>query len=292
MIEVNPLALSSRGLALLAFLIVPLGCYSSSSTGGAGGNASGAGGDTTAGNTGGGGGGGSVPGLGGRTGTLRITLLGDSTTSDGCFRAHLWQNLTQAGHTQFDFIGTRKGNPGCTIAGFDQDNEGHGGYIVVDVLKATSTGRPGGADSSDPYVSSAQDLVTWFDGHPTDVVLMNFGTNDISNSKPTAMILDAYAAILTRLRANNPNVRLMVAQLPPITWIYCPVGGCGPRVQELNDAIPGWAASQSMPESPVSAVDLFTGYDGATDTVDGVHANDSGSVKIANAWYDAIAPLF
>ncbi len=200
--------------------------------------------------------------------------------------------LTQAGHTQFDFIGTRSGNPGCTIPGFDQDNEGHGGYIVRDVLKATSTGRPGGADLSDPYVSSAQDLVTWFDGHPTDVVLMNFGTNDVSNNVPTTTILDAYAAILVRLRANNPNVQLMVAQIPPINWIYCVHATCDPRVMALNDAIPGWAASQSMPGSPVTTVDLFTGYDDATDTVDGVHANDSGSVKIATAWNDAIAPLF
>src|SRR6266700_4937027 len=169
----------SKCLVLLASLVVAVGCYSSSpASGGTGGGQ--AGGAT-------GGAGGAVSGNGGRTGSLRITLLGDSTTSDGCFRAHLWQLLTDAGHTDFDFIGTRKGNPSCTIAGFDQDNEGHGGYIVTDVLKATSTGRPGGADPSDPFVSSAQDLMTWFDGHPTDVVLMNFGTNDVSNAKPTTM---------------------------------------------------------------------------------------------------------
>jgi lysophospholipase L1-like esterase len=291
MSKTNTLLLSSKSLALLATLVVPLGCYSASSSGGMGGSGPGSGGDTSAGSTGGSGGS-TVDGLGGRTGTLRITLLGDSTTSDGCFRAHLWQMLTQAGHTQFDFIGTRSGNPGCTVSGFDQGNEGHGGYIVVDVLKATSTGRPGGADSSDPYVSSAQDLVTWFDGHPTDIVLMNFGTNDVSNNFPATMILNAYAAILTRLRANNPNVHLMVAQIPPINWIYCVAAVCDPRVMALNDAIPAWAASQSLPGSPVTVVDLFTGYDDATDTVDGVHANDSGSVKIATAWYNAIAPLF
>jgi hypothetical protein len=274
---------SSRSLALLAsLLMMGAGCYSSSSAGGAGGQTSGAGGDASGGAT----------GSGGRTGKLRITLLGDSTTSDGCFRAHLWQMLTQAGHTDFDFIGTRTGNPGCTIAGFDQDNEGHGGYIVTDVLKATSTGKPGGADPTDPFVSSAQDLATWFDNHPTDLVLMNFGTNDVSNGRSATMIISAFSAILTRLRANNPNVHMMVAQIPPINWIYCTADICGPRVDALNTAVRAWATQSSTADSQVTAVDLFSGYDDATDTVDGVHANDSGSIKIATSWYGAIAPLF
>ena len=272
---------SSRRLALLASLLISVGCYSASSaSGGTGGQTSGAGGESTG------------SGTGGRTGTLRITLLGDSTTSDGCFRAHLWQMLTQAGHSDFDFIGTRHGTPSCTIASFDQDNEGHGGYIVTDVLKAVSTGKPGGADASDPFVSSAQDLATWFDGHPTDLVLMNFGTNDVSNNKSPTMILSAFSAILTRLRANNANVHMMVAQIPPIAWIYCTADVCGPRVAALNTAIADWATQNSTSQSQVTAVDLFTGYDDATDTVDGVHATDSGSTKIATSWYGAIAPLF
>ena len=280
--EMKTLWPSSRGLALLAALLILVGCYSSSSgAGGTGGQTSGTGGS-----------GGTASGIGGRTGTLRITLLGDSTTSDGCFRAHLWQMLTQAGHTDFDFIGTRHGNPSCTIAGFDPDNEGHGGYIVTDVLKATSTGKPGGADPTDPFVSSAQDLATWFDGHPTDIVLMNFGTNDVSNSKSPAMIMSAFSAILTRLRANNASVHMMVAQIPPIAWIYCTSDVCGPRVAALNAAIVDWATQNSTAQSQVTAVDLFTGYDDATDTVDGVHANESGSTKIATSWYGAIAPLF
>ena len=32
-------------------------------------------------------------------------------------------------------------------------------------------------------------------------------------------------------------------------------------------------------------VDCWTGYDDATDTVDGVHPNSSGDAKLANAWF-------
>jgi GDSL-like Lipase/Acylhydrolase family len=345
--ELNRKFLSSPGVALVASLVVPLGCYSpppasggsagsggqesgggvgvgvggmsaagtagvanggsavanggsGGATGGSGGANGGSGGALSnagstglGGNAGSGGGSGGSGGAGGTgmTGNLRITLLGDSTTSDGCFRSHLWQTLTNAGHTQFTFVGTRNGDPGCT-APYDHHNEGHGGYIVTDVLKATSTGRPGGADSSDPFVSSAQDLATWFDGHPTDVVLMNFGTNDVSNNIPAATILNAYTAILVRLRANNAKVRLLVAQIPPINWVYCVTAVCDPRIKALNSGIVTWAAQQTTAQSPVAVVDQYTNYNDATDTVDGVHANDSGSKKLAANWYTAILPLF
>jgi lysophospholipase L1-like esterase len=220
----------------------------------------------------------------------RITLFGDSTTSDGCFRAHLQQMLTADTH-EFTMVGTRSGNPGCQ-GDFDPVNEGHGGYIVNDLNKAVSTGRPGGADASDPYVSSEEDLSTWFDANPTDVVMMNFGTNDLSNAISETEIIKAYTKALTKLRSINPKVHLMVAQIPPISWQFCTFEVCDPRVKALNAAVATWATEQNTAESPVTAVDLYTGYDAATDTVDGVHTNESGSAKIATAWYNAIEPLY
>jgi len=231
-------------------------------------------------------------GAGGTTGTgrLRLMPLGDSTTASICYRSHLWQMLNQLNHVQFDFVGTRNGDPGCSFTGYDKDNEGHGGYIVTDLLKATSTGRPSGADATDPYDASAKDLVTWFDGHPADVVLMHFGTNDVWNGKDPADILKAYSAILARLRANNPNVRLMIAQITPMD-----PSGCGDKctngVPALNAMIPGWATQNSTTASPIVVVDQYTNFDPATDTKDGVHANDAGSVKIATNWFDVVAGL-
>ena len=216
--------------------------------------------------------------------------LGDSTTSSICYRSHLWQLLTNAGHTQFDFIGTRNGDPGCSFTGYDKDNEGHGGYIVTDILKTTSTGRPSGADPTDLFDASAKDLATWFDGHPADVVLMHFGTNDVWNSKTPTNILQAYSAILTRLRTNNPNVHMLVAQITPLNPSGC--SGCLAGVQALNAAIPGWATTNTTAQSPVTVVDQATNFNVSTDTVDGVHATDAGSLKIATNWYNALVPLF
>jgi lysophospholipase L1-like esterase len=253
-------------------------------TTGAGGQAGGHGGAT--------GSGGAQGGAGGHAATtLRIMPLGDSTTASICYRSHLWQMLTQNGNTTFDFIGTRHGDPGCSFTGYDQDNEGHAGYIITDLLKAAGTGvRPGGADSSDPYVSDARDLATWFNGHPADIALMHFGTNDVWNNIAASKILMAYSAVLASLRAANPNVRLMVAQITPLDPSGCT--SCATGVTTLNAMIPAWASSNATAASPITVVDQYTGFDDATDTKDGVHSNDSGSIKIATNWYNALVPLF
>ena len=262
----------------------------SNGSGGAGGRGGtgGAGGRGGAGASGAGGGAG---GAAGHTGVWKVMPLGDSTTASICYRSHLWQMLTQNGHSNFDFIGTRNGDPGCTFTGYDKDNEGHGGYNVTDLLKAAGSGtRPSGADASDPYVSDARDLATWFDGHPADIVLMHFGTNDVWNGIAPSMILSAYTTILGRLRANNPNVHLYIAQITPLDPSGC--SACISRVQTLNGMIPGWATSNATAASPVTVVDQYTGFDATADTRDGVHANDGGSIKIATNWYNVLSAVF
>ena len=262
--------------------------------GGGGGTAAGSGGR---GGSGGGGSAGSAGGAGrGGAGggliTPRIMPLGDSTTASICYRALLWQMLQQSGRTQFNFVGTRNGDPGCGVSGYDKDNEGHGGYIVTDVLKAAGTGvRPSGGDSSDPFVSDARDLATWFDNTPADIVLLHFATNDVWNNKAPAMILQAYTTILGRLRAANPNVRVLVAQIIPLQPSGC--NDCPTRVQNLNAMIPDWAATNSTAASPITVVDQATGFNPAMgqDTSDGVHPNATGSQKIATRWFDVLMSL-
>jgi lysophospholipase L1-like esterase len=258
----------------------------SSGRGGNGGSAGSAGG------AGRGGAGGGAGGAGGQIANPRIMPLGDSTTASICYRALLWQMLQQSGRTQFNFVGTRNGDPGCGVSGYDKDNEGHGGYIVTDVLKAAGTGtRPSGGDASDPFVSDARDLATWFDDKPADIVLLHFATNDVWNNKAPAMILQAYATILGRLRAANPNVRVLVAQIIPLQPSGC--NDCPTRVQNLNAMIPAWAATNSTAASPITVIDQATGFNPAMgqDTSDGVHPNVTGSQKIATKWFNALTSL-
>ncbi|GIF14642.1 cellulose binding domain-containing protein [Actinoplanes teichomyceticus] len=194
----------------------------------------------------------------------RIMALGDSITgSPGCWRALLWRKLPA---DRVDFVGTLPGQ-GCGFP-YDGENEGHGGYLVTNV--------------------AGQSLLTgWLAATDPDVVLMHFGTNDAWSNLPTSTILAAYTTLVGQMRASNPNMRVLVAQIIPLNPPTC--ADCGRRVIELNAAIPAWAAGLSTAASPITVVDQWTGFDTATDTYDGVHPNDAGNAKIAARWYPAVA---
>ena len=198
----------------------------------------------------------------------RVMLLGDSITgNNGCWRALLWQHLQATGHTDVDFVGTLQ-NPYCQ-GSFDVDNEGHGGFLATGI--ANNNQLPG-----------------WLSATQPDIVLMMLGTNDVWSHLPPATILDAYRTLLGQMRAQNPDMKLIVAQIPPMN-----PGGCADCAQgavNLNNAIPGWAATHSTERSPITVVDQWTGFDTAADTTDGVHPNETtGIQKLASRWYPALA---
>ena len=197
---------------------------------------------------------------------VRIMPLGDSITgSPGCWRALLWNRLQSSGHTGIDFVGTL-GPQGCGVQ-YDGDNEGHGGILGTNI--ADQNLLPGWLAATDP-----------------DVVLMHLGTNDVWNNRSVAAILAAYGKMVDQMRAQNPRMVVLVAQILPMAPANC--AECGARVVALNQAIPGWAATKSTAESPVVVVDQWTGFNTATDTGDGVHPNDAGTRKMADRWYPAV----
>jgi hypothetical protein len=222
-------------------------------------------------------------------GIVRIMPLGDSITGSTCWRARLWEKLMLNGHTNFAFVGSLNTTGDCSSS-YDGHNEGHGGYLVTDLVGS-------GQHASEP--------AHWFMSYPADVVLVHFGTNDVWNSKPPGpasapgTILDAYTGVIAQLRLHSPNVVILVAQIIPMapdsstcSPNNCSCASCSMGVVGLNGLIPAWASMNSTPGSPIIVVDQYTGFDVNADTRDKVHPNDSGSVKMANRWYDALTPLF
>jgi mannan endo-1,4-beta-mannosidase len=195
---------------------------------------------------------------------VRIMLLGDSITgSNGCWRALLWQRLQSTGYTNVDFVGSLR-NTYCSGT-FDPDNEGHGGYLATNI-------------------ASQNQLPGWLAGRTPDIVLMHLGTNDVWSHLSATTIAGAYTTLLGQLRASNPNVKLLIAKILPMNPSGC--SDCAQGVVNLNNAIPGWAAAHSTAQSPITVVDQWTGFNTATDTVDGVHPNDTtGIQKMAAKWF-------
>jgi lysophospholipase L1-like esterase len=197
---------------------------------------------------------------------VRIMPLGDSITgSPGCWRALLWRDLREAGHTNVDFVGSLPA-PGCGFE-YDGENEGHGGILATNM-----------ADQNQ--------LPPWLEAANPDVVMVHLGTNDVWSALPADAILDAFTTLVGQMRANNPDVTVLVAQIIPMNPDNC--AECGQRAEALNEAIPAWAEGLSTARSPITVVDQWTGFDTATDTYDGVHPNEAGDRKIADGWYPAL----
>ncbi|MET0134085.1 MAG: ricin-type beta-trefoil lectin domain protein [Kibdelosporangium sp.] len=200
----------------------------------------------------------------------RIMALGDSITgSPGCWRALLWQHMRNTGYTNVDFVGTLPAQ-GCGFT-YDGENEGHGGFLATGI--AGNNQLPG-----------------WLSATQPDIVLMHLGTNDVWNNIPAATILSAYSTLLGQMRASNPAMKVLVAKIIPMNPSGC--GECAQRVVTLNNAIPGWAQSNSTTASPITVVDQWTGFSTSADTSDGVHPNSStGIQKIESRWYPALTAL-
>lgn len=194
--------------------------------------------------------------------------LGDSITGlPGCWRAYLWQKLQAANITNIDFVGSLKNEPNACGFAFDDNNEGHGGFQAVNI--ANQNLLP-------PWLSTAQ----------PDVVTVHLGTNDIVHNVTTSNIITAFGKLVDQMRASNPRMVIIVAQIIPM--YYPPIPECPQRVIDLNAAIAKWAPTKSTLNSPITVVDQWTGFNDTTMTLEGIHPNDIGSRRMADVWFKPV----
>jgi lysophospholipase L1-like esterase len=196
--------------------------------------------------------------------------LGDSITQGNTqtdsYRRQLWK-LFQDARLDVDFVGSERDNNGGPPPSndFDRDHEGHWGWRADEVL-----------GSIEGWARSAQ----------PDVVLIHLGSNDVFADQSNSGTLQELGAIVERLRAANPAVRVLLAQIIPTSR-----PGRDPQIVDLNAAIPALAARLSSVGSPVVSVDHYTGFDPARETRDGTHPNAAGETKMANRWFEAYRRL-
>ncbi|KAK9371637.1 SGNH hydrolase-type esterase domain-containing protein [Lipomyces chichibuensis] len=192
---------------------------------------------------------------------IKIMPLGDSITEWGCWRAYLWNKLQQRGIENIDFVGSVTSTTTCNVSDWDRDNEGHAGYLAIDI-------------------ANNNQLVGWLSSANPDIVVMHLGTNDIANNKQTLDIITAFSTLVDQMRASKPTMKILVAKIIPSSF----------NIQgtvNLNDAISPWALSKNMTTSVIMVVDQYIGFS-TSDLIDGVHPNDSGDQKIANVWYQPL----
>jgi len=204
---------------------------------------------------------------------VRVMPLGDSITAGtGCWRAYLWNRLRTTGYTDIDFVGGVSDGGGCNPGfSYDHDHEGHGGFSATGI-----------ADNNQ--------LPPWLAAASPDVVVMHLGTNDMWGGHiPLRNKLNAFTKLVGQMRADNADMKIIVAQIIPMSASACAT--CPADVVALNNALPGWAAGLTTARSPIVVADLWTGFNPATDTGDGVHPNDAGYRKMADSWHPVLTQV-
>ncbi|KAI0449150.1 carbohydrate esterase family 3 protein [Xylaria acuta] len=197
--------------------------------------------------------------------TLRYMPFGDSITEIICWRAMLWEKLQSTEFASVNWVGSGKTENNCGNSRYDRDNEGHSGFLAINI-------------------ANNKQLVGWLQTNPADVITMHLGTNDIvQQNKPVDQIIAAFTTLVGVMRASNPNMKIVVAQIIPMG-----LGSYNTAIQNLNKAIPTWAQGLNKTESPIWVVDQYTGFNGGSDLRDGVHPNQSGDTKMANVWYPSL----
>lgn len=198
----------------------------------------------------------------------RVLPLGDSITrgfNTDSYRAPLAAALDEHG-CQYDFVGTldRVRNNAAHAATFDWDHEGHGGYTTEMILV---------------------ELSTFLEGQDPDIVLIQLGTNDLLQDVEGSVSEENLGDIIEALRAENPEVAVLLAQIIP---------GTDPRLAEVaafNEIVQRVAEAKNQASSTVEVVDLFTGFDTTTLlNADGIHPTAEGDILLAQHWYDLLAP--
>ena len=195
----------------------------------------------------------------------RIMPVGDSITEGAktfsVYRYPLWKKLTAAG-CRFEFVGSKSTpSPDGPLA-----HEGYCGKNAEFLLKT---------------------VPAHFNKTPADIVLLHAGHNYSVEMDPVPKIIAADEQLIAELRALNPRLIVLVAQVIPSAkltkYSYHPA---------LNTALAEMAARLNQPGQPVLIVDQRPGFDTATDLVDDkVHPNASGAEKMATRWFEALQPI-
>jgi hypothetical protein len=207
-------------------------------------------------------------------------IVGDSISAGpGCYKKYLLQALTEHHFSNFEFVGEYADDCGSPVR-----------HSAVSCSTAVHYTEPTFTMSNCFQGQSFPGLSTLMATHHPDLVLLQLGVNDVwGGSRSTAAIIDSYTQLVQQARAVNPHVVLVVAQIQKIRPDCSADTSVTDRAQALVNAVPGWAAKQSTPESPLFVADLWTNSDWSkAETTDCVHPNDVGAERMAKNWFDAL----
>ncbi|CZT17408.1 uncharacterized protein RCC_03242 [Ramularia collo-cygni] len=204
---------------------------------------------------------------------LRLLPVGDSVTEgrwangNNGYRLELRNQLVQQGRS-VDFIGTME------LGDENEDNqhEGWGGMVICIIQEKIM----------------ANGILTT---HP-NLVLLQAGTNDANEAfglppvEPHDTAIDRLENLMNAIFCEVPDTALIVAQIQDNHFGTENTA----RVQQFNSEIPALVTKKLAQGFKIGMVDQFKAVGNNLDT-QGIHPNQTGYIKMAHAWFEAINAL-
>ncbi|NLG71742.1 MAG: hypothetical protein GX495_06855 [Chloroflexi bacterium] len=221
--------------------------------------------------------------------TVRIMPLGDSITKgtgtcsdpagQDCtgYREPLYDLLVNAGYA-VDFVGSL-GAEFQSSRDFDTGHEGHGGKTAHHIRNVLYNGY--NAFPGQFLISSAQ----------PDIVLLHVGTNDISDGELAPRVNNEIGLILNEIdQYENDAGREVLVILAQIINRSDPQSTMGLETSAFNDRLYTLSRDRIRSGDRLVLVDMESALHYPADLTDTVHPNQSGYIKMASAWFNALLP--
>ncbi len=190
--------------------------------------------------------------------------LGDSITlgegSSGMigYRRDLYSNLTESGF-DIDFVG---GESDGSLFDFDRDHEGHSGWTAKEIRN---------------------NIETWLNNNPPDIILLHIGTNDINSDSEDVDDVEDILDIIQQFEDDNDlDIKVILARI-----ILRTDGKAGQTVT-FNNSVENMALTRISNGDDIDIVDMQTEVDTSSEMADDLHPNDNGYENMADVWLDAI----
>jgi lysophospholipase L1-like esterase len=202
---------------------------------------------------------------------VKILPFGDSITIGQPFsyRYELYKLIAKR-HSNFVFVGSRDDNPANYEGTWGKRHEGHSGWTTQEI---------------------DQEFDRLTKDYSSDIALIHIGTNDIlRHPAGTYDVSNSEAhmrSIISKLRNENSNVHIYVAQILPILHPDLDLELTEMNVGQWNSVVASLVVQLSTSASPVVLVDMHTGFDESS-FIDGIHPSREAAKEMAARWSDAI----
>lgn len=200
--------------------------------------------------------------------TYKILALGDVITTGSSsagvvsYLFPLWEKLFASGYV-VEFLG-----PNSTSS------------RIGNIKQAGISDQSGTAEAIDASIAST------YTTYQADLVLIHAGHNHDVATSPVPAIIAAHKSIITKIRAINPNVKIVVAQVIP--------SGKLPKysyISDLNTEIAKMATEYETANKPIYIANMSDGFSWQTDCLGNnnfTHPNATGAEKMSVKWVNAI----